>query len=66
MLTSVGRFASYHGLKDPKVQKIVHSKDLHFDLVITEQFFQEAWLMFAYKFNAPIISISEFNGLFLV
>lgn len=51
---------SEHGLKDPNVQKIIHSDDLHFDLIINEEFFHESWLMFAYKFNAPAVSICEF------
>lgn len=48
---------SEHGLKDPNVQKLIHSDDLHFDLVINEDMFHESWLMFAYKFNAPIVTI---------
>lgn len=51
--------SSEHGLKHPNVQKIIHSKDLHFDLVVTEDFWHESWLMFAYKFNAPIVTIGK-------
>lgn len=49
--------SSDHGLNDSKVKKIIHSQDLHFDLVINEEFFHESWLMFAYKFKAPIVTI---------
>lgn len=50
---------SEHALKNSNVQKIIYSKNLHFDLVILEDFFQESWLMFAYKFDAPVITICK-------
>lgn len=59
MLTGLGVVTSEYGLRDPKVQKIIHSNDLKFDLVIAEQFFQESWLLFAHKFNTPIITICK-------
>lgn len=49
--------SSEHGLNSSNVQKIINSKNLHFDLVINEDMFHESWLMFAYKFNAPIVTI---------
>lgn len=51
---------SEYGLKHPNVQRVIHSNDLHFDLVINEEFFHESWLMFGYKFNAPVVTICEF------
>lgn len=51
--------SSEHGLNVSNVQKIIHSKDLHFDLIINEDMFHESWLMFAHKFNAPIITICK-------
>lgn len=48
---------SEHALKNDVVQKFIAREDLHFDLVISEQFFQESWLMFAHKFQAPIVTI---------
>lgn len=59
LFASAGRLCSYYGLKDPKVQELIRSKNLDFDLVINEQMFQESWLMFGYKFNAPLITISK-------
>lgn len=50
-----------YGLNHPNVQRIIHSKDLHFDLIINEDMFHESWLMFAYKFNAPIVTICELS-----
>lgn len=48
-----------YGLGNPNVQKIIHSEGLHFDLVINEDMFHESWLMFAFKFNAPVVTICE-------
>lgn len=53
--------SSEHGLNVTNVQKIIHSKDLHFDLVINEDMFHESWLMFAHKFHAPIITICTYG-----
>lgn len=50
---------SDYGLKTSNVQNIIHSTDLHFDLVINADFFHESWLMFAHKFNAPIVTICK-------
>lgn len=62
MLHNCGSVCSEYGLRDPKVRRLALRTDLHFDLVINEQFFQEAWLMFAYKFNAPIVTISTYGA----
>lgn len=53
--------SSEHGLNNSNVQKIIHSQDLEFDLVINEEMFHESWLMFAYKFNTPIVTISTYG-----
>ncbi|XP_063701015.1 UDP-glycosyltransferase UGT5-like [Culicoides brevitarsis] len=58
MLYELGIDNSEWGLQNEKVQKLINSKSLKFDLVISEQFFQETWLMFAHKFNAPLVTIS--------
>lgn len=62
LLSEVGAICGEYGLKDPKVRKLALSTGLHFDLVINEQFFQEAWLMFAYKFDVPIVTISTYGA----
>lgn len=61
LLSTVGSLCGEYALRDPKVRKLALSKGLHFDLVISEQFFHEAWLMFAHKFNAPIVTISTYG-----
>lgn len=52
-----GKETSEYALKNQMVQDFIASDDLRFDLVISEQYFQESWLMFAHKFNAPIVTI---------
>lgn len=49
--------SSKHALNTKNVQKLIHSNDLHFDLIINNEMFHEAWLMFGYKFNAPVVTI---------
>lgn len=49
-----------HALQNANIQKLIHSTDLHFDVVINEDFFAESLLMFAHKFKAPIVTICEY------
>jgi glucuronosyltransferase len=58
----VGELTTAHALENIEVQKFIVRKGLKFDLIIAEQFFQEAFLMFAHKFKAPIVTI----GLFII
>lgn len=54
---TIGLMTTEHALKDPKVQKLIASQNDHYDLVILEQFFHEAFLMFGKKFNCPVVTI---------
>lgn len=49
-----------HSLQNANVQKLIHSTNLHFDVIINEDFFAENLLMFAHKFEAPIVTICEY------
>ncbi|XP_063696226.1 UDP-glycosyltransferase UGT5-like [Culicoides brevitarsis] len=51
-----GLMTTEHALQTSVVQKFIQRED-HFDLVLSEQFFQESFLMFAYKFDCPIVTI---------
>lgn len=53
------KISSEYGLSDRKVKEFIHRTDLHFDLVINEEFFHDSWLMFSHKFKAPIVTICE-------
>ncbi|XP_055548557.1 UDP-glycosyltransferase UGT5-like isoform X2 [Wyeomyia smithii] len=53
----VGISTTKYALRDPNVQHFIEQDDSSFDLVISEQFYQEAFLMFAHKYRAPIVTI---------
>lgn len=59
LLWRVGLPSTKHAFESAAGQKLLHDPQLQFDLVISEQFFQESMLLFAHKFNAPIVTISE-------
>ncbi|XP_038210045.1 UDP-glycosyltransferase UGT5-like [Zerene cesonia] len=48
-------------LQTPAVQELL-SSDAKFDLVISEQFFQEAFYGLAYKYNAPLALVTTFGN----
>uniref|UniRef100_A0A336M393 UDP-glucuronosyltransferase n=2 Tax=Culicoides sonorensis TaxID=179676 RepID=A0A336M393_CULSO len=52
----VGLLTTEHALQTSNVQKFIQRED-HFDLVLSEQFFQESMLMFAHKFQCPIVTL---------
>lgn len=60
MWWTVGQLTSEYALNDPKVKSLIASKDKKFDLFILEQFFHESFLMFAHKFQTPIVTIGKF------
>lgn len=57
LMNTVGLSTAKYALNHPNVQKLIDSTDQHFDLIIAEQYYQEAFLMFAHKFNAPVITL---------
>lgn len=54
---NVGLTTTKFALENPNVQQFIEQDDSVFDLVISEQFYQEAFLMFAHKYRAPIVTI---------
>lgn len=60
-LTSFVHMMNEYAFENPNVQKLIHSNDKHFDVVINEEFFADSFLMFAHKFKAPIITMCELN-----
>lgn len=64
MLRIIGTTYTEYALQHPNVQRILHANDLHYDLILTEQFMQEAFLMLGHKFKAPIISICKMHMLY--
>lgn len=49
------------GFNSSSVLKFIKNDNSHFDLVITELFFQEAFLMFGHKYKAPTVMLSSFG-----
>ena len=62
MMWGMGEAVCHHVLQEENVQKLIHSTDLHFDLIITEAFFNECFLGFAHKFKAPLIQVCTYGG----
>jgi glucuronosyltransferase len=62
MLWSMGDAVCDHVLQEDKIQKLIQSTDLHFDVVIIEAFFNECFMGFAHKFKAPLIQICTYGG----
>lgn len=56
---SMGLQTTEHALKSKAVSDFIRTDQSKFDLILAEQFFQEALLMFAHKYKAPIVTISE-------
>ncbi|XP_062551811.1 UDP-glycosyltransferase UGT5-like [Armigeres subalbatus] len=53
----VGLTTTQYALENTNVQQFIEQDDTDFDLVISEQFYQEAFLMFAHKYRAPIVTL---------
>ena len=62
MLWITGESLCHYVLQQESVQKLIHSTDLHFDVVIFEAFANECFLGFAHKFQAPIIQVCHYGG----
>lgn len=60
LLWRVGLPTTKHAFESEAGQRLLNDKNLEFDLVISEQFQQEAMLLFAHKFNAPLVTISKY------
>lgn len=56
---TIGNLSGDHGLRNKNVQELIHSEDLHFDLIINEDIYLDAFLAFGYKFKAPIVGICK-------
>lgn len=66
MYWKAGLLTTKHALDDKGVQQLINDENSYFDLVISEQFAQESFLMFAHKFQCPFITIGEnLNWIFI-
>lgn len=57
----IGYGTTEYALKHPNVQQFLHTKShhQHYDLVLVEEFYQDALLMLSHQFQAPIVSICK-------
>lgn len=60
-LWNFGIVTSQFTLNSPPIKKFIDEENLQFDLVITEQFQQESFNMFAFKYNCPIVTIGTLD-----
>lgn len=51
--------ASEHAFKTENVKKFIKREDLHFDLIIGEEYHQGNWLIFSHKYKCPTVTISK-------
>lgn len=58
-IPSIGTQSTNYSLSNANVHKFIHKKNLSFDLVINEELYHDAYLMFGFKFRAPIILIGQ-------
>uniref|UniRef100_A0A0K8WKL2 UDP-glucuronosyltransferase n=2 Tax=Bactrocera latifrons TaxID=174628 RepID=A0A0K8WKL2_BACLA len=60
MLQVLGVATTEHALKQPKVQAIINAKQTEnvYDLLLVEQFYQEAFLALSHIYNIPVVSSS--------
>lgn len=60
-MPSFSNVMNAYAFENANVQKLIHSTDLHFDVIINEEFFADSFLMFAHKYNAPTITLCPFG-----
>ncbi|KAJ9601562.1 hypothetical protein L9F63_000305 [Diploptera punctata] len=51
-------------LEEESVKRLIRDSDAKFDLVVIEAFFNECFLGFVHKFNAPLIQVCTFGGMY--
>lgn len=62
MMKAICMGSTEHALKQPKVQAIINAEQTHgvYDLLLVEQFYQDAFLALAHIYNVPVISTATF------
>lgn len=62
MMAMLPKMWNEHTFENANVQKFIKSTDAHFDVIVAEDFLNEAIYMFAYKHKAPLITICKSNA----
>lgn len=59
MMTVMPKIWNEYTFENENVQKFIKSTDSHFDVIVAEDFINEAIYMFAYKHKAPLVTICK-------
>lgn len=52
-------FSANYSLASKNVRDLINRNDLHFDVVINEEFFHDSFSMFGHRFNAPVVTVCK-------
>lgn len=52
-------FSANYSLASKNVRDLINRNDLHFDVVINEEFFHDSFSMFGHRFKAPVVTICK-------
>jgi glucuronosyltransferase len=55
----IGTSTTEHALQNKQVQDFIQRTDDSFDVIVAEQFYQEAFLMLAHKYKAPVVTVGK-------
>lgn len=58
----IGLSTTQYALENEQVQQFIEQDDTDYDVIVSEQFYQEAFLMFAHKYRAPIVTLCKLKG----
>lgn len=62
----LGLASTEHALNTENVKNFIKNDKSKFDVIFAEQFFQESMLMFAHKYNAPIVTLCKMDNYFVL
>ena len=61
ILAFLPKIINEYTLESANVQNFIKSTGHHFDVIVAEDFYSDSLLMFAHKFNAPVVTICMFS-----
>lgn len=61
MLHTIGLATTEYALSHERVQEFLRISNETYDLIVVEQYYQEAFLVLAHKYQAPIVSIGTYG-----
>lgn len=52
-------FSANYCLANKNVRDLINRDDLHFDVIINEEFFHDSFSMFGHRFKAPVVTVCK-------